>query len=482
MEIDISKDIQNKKNTKIMITVFIIIGLFIVLGLLTFLFYPRINLVGNKNIRLKLNQDYIEEGYKANLAFKDITSSVKKNGKVNTNKIGKYEISYSVKSGIFTNKIVRTIEIIDDISPIIELKGNEEAIVCPNKEYAEEGYVATDNYDGDITQKVSVFKNKDELIYEVSDSSKNKTIKKRKLKEEDKEKPVITLNGMSTKYVLLNNQYNEEGVTVNDNCDGNISDKVVISGTVNTKKAGTYTINYSVSDSSNNKSEVTRKVVVYTNKNNSSGINGSIYLTFDDGPSASITPKVLKILKDKGVKATFFVIGRDASLDYLIKQEYNEGHTVGLHSYTHVYKTIYTSADAYFNDLNKISKKVESITGVETKIIRFPGGGSNTVSKKYSKGIMSYLTNEVVSRGYHYFDWNVSSGDAGGAKTKQQVYKNVVNGLDKNRANVVLMHDFENNYKTLNALSDIIDYGLANGYKFLSIDMSTPLVRHSVNN
>ena len=109
MEIDISKDIQNKKNTKIMITVFIIIGLFIVLGLLTFLFYPRINLVGNKNIRLKLNQDYIEEGYKANLAFKDITSSVKKNGKVNTNKIGKYEISYSVKSGIFTNKIVRTI-------------------------------------------------------------------------------------------------------------------------------------------------------------------------------------------------------------------------------------------------------------------------------------------------------------------------------------------------------------------------------------
>ena len=88
----------------------------------------------------------------------------------------------------------------------------------------------------------------------------------------------------------------------------------------------------------------------------------------------------------------------------------------------------------------------------------------------------------MVSRGYHYFDWNVSSGDAGGSKTKQQVYNNVVNGLDKNRANVVLMHDFENNFKTLNALSDIIDYGLANGYKFLSIDMSTPLVRHSVNN
>jgi len=124
----------------------------------------------------------------------------------------------------------------------------------------------------------------------------------------------------------------------------------------------------------------------------------------------------------------------------------------------------------------------EKITGIESKIMRFPGGSSNTVSKSYSKGIMTYLSNEVLNRGYHYFDWNVSSLDAGGAKTKEQVYKNVVNNLKFNRANIVLMHDFENNYKTLNALSDIIDYGLANGYEFLSIDMTTPLVRHGVNN
>ena len=119
---------------------------------------------------------------------------------------------------------------------------------------------------------------------------------------------------------------------------------------------------------------------------------------------------------------------------------------------------------------------------MKSNIIRFPGGGSNTVSRNYSKGIMSILTKEVLNRGYHYFDWNVSSNDAGGAKTSEEVYNNVVKNLSKNRANVVLMHDFENNYKTLNAISDIIDYGKANGYQFLAIDMSTSMVRHSVNN
>ena len=129
-----------------------------------------------------------------------------------------------------------------------------------------------------------------------------------------------------------------------------------------------------------------------------------------------------------------------------------------------------------------IGNKVKNITGVESKIIRFPGGGSNTVSTQYSRGIMSVLTNEVLARGYHYFDWNIDCGDAGGSKTSTDVYNNVVNYLSHNQTNVVLMHDFQNNYKTLEALDDIIDYGLANGYTFAAIDMNTPLVRHRVNN
>ena len=133
------------------------------------------------------------------------------------------------------------------------------------------------------------------------------------------------------------------------------------------------------------------------------------------------------------------------------------------------------------NNITKLQEKIKNSTGYNATITRFPGGSSNTVSR-YNPGIMTTLCEEVVSRGYRYFDWNISSGDAGGAKTSQEVYNNVINGLSKNRANVVLMNDFRGNTKTLNALADIIDYGLANGYTFKCITESTPAVIHNVQN
>ena len=475
------KRIGEKKNIMVISVVcFILLLVLAVLGLT----YPKIKLNGSQTLTLKLNEEYKEKGFTATKAFKNITSKVRIEGSVDVTKPGSYVITYSIKEGIFVNKIARTVEVIDDVSPEIKLKGSSEVKLCPNSKYEEIGFSAIDNYDGDITAQVIVLEKENLITYEVEDSSNNKTVITRNIKREDKEKPKISLNGSSTKYVLKNSMYVEEGVVITDNCDKDLKEKLVINGTVDTKKTGTYTLTYEVEDDSGNKTSLIRNVIVYekTNISSSNGTKKTIYLTFDDGPSSTITPGILKILKEKGVKATFFVINKSSNLDYLIKQEYNEGHTVALHSYTHNYQTIYSSSQAYFDDLNKISNKVKSLIGIESKIIRFPGGASNTVSKKYSKGIMTYLTNEVVARGYHYFDWNVGSGDAGGSNTKEQVYKSVVNNLNPNRSNVVLMHDFENNYKTLNALSDIIDYGLANGYTFLPIDMSTPLVVHGVNN
>ena len=150
------------------------------------------------------------------------------------------------------------------------------------------------------------------------------------------------------------------------------------------------------------------------------------------------------------MKATFFVVNRDKSLDYLIKRQYNEGHTVGIHSYTHDYKLIYQSNKNYFDDLEKMVNRVEGIIGIKSNIIRFPGGSSNTISKRYKVGIMTELTKEVIEKGYRYYDWNVDSNDAGGAMTKEEIYNNVISGLSVNRENVVLMHDFDNNYITLN--------------------------------
>ena len=143
---------------------------------------------------------------------------------------------------------------------------------------------------------------------------------------------------------------------------------------------------------------------------------------------------------------------------------------------------IYESVDNYFNDLTNIQNKVFKITGKKSFIIRFPGGSSNTVSKKYQLGIMSKLVNEVQNKGYHYFDWNIASGDAGGVKSSKEVYNNVIANLSKNRENIILMHDFENNYYTLNAIEDIIHYGKENGYIFKKITLDTPIVTHKVAN
>ncbi len=206
-----------------------------------------------------------------------------------------------------------------------------------------------------------------------------------------------------------------------------------------------------------------------------------IYLTFDDGPNRYSTPKVLKILKKNDVKATFFQL-KPAKADFdLTKRVLDEGHALAMHGYQHKYDIIYQSVDTYRNNLDKQRKLFFNRFGVWCTVTRFPGGSSNTVSK-YNPGVMTKITNKIHNWGYHYFDWNVSSGDAGGTKTASGVYKNVTSGLKKGRENVVLMHDFGGNDKTINALDRIIKYGKKHGYTFRTITASTTENHHAVNN
>ena len=213
------------------------------------------------------------------------------------------------------------------------------------------------------------------------------------------------------------------------------------------------------------------------------GKPGTIYLTFDDGPSSNITPLILDVLKEEDVKATFFIINYDSVGEELIKREIAEGHSIGLHGYSHTYSEIYQNEDTYMNNLNVLQEKLKDSTGIVSKITRFPGGSSNTVSKKYNEGIMYRLINLVQERGYKYYDWNVDSNDAGSAKNKDQVYNNVVTHLKPNRVNIVLMHDFGKSSKTLEALRDIIRFGKENGYTFETITYESDMtIHHNVNN
>lgn len=476
---------KNKKTKKIVISIiaaFLIILIFVAVGFIFFI--PNVSLLGDRIVTIKLNEEYKDKGIKATYHGKDISKEVKIKGNINNEKIGNYKVTYIIKKGIFEIEKTRTVKVIDDIEPVIELTGEREIVLCPGKKYDEQGYKASDNYDGDLTSKVKVEENEDKIVYTVKDSSNNKTTTSRNFLRKDIEKPVITLKGENVIYVENGGVFVEPGYTAVDNCEGDVTNAVEVIGSIDTSKPGSQSISYKVIDHANNETVITRTVYVrYPKVSAPSGVykNSMIYLTFDDGPS-NVTGQILDILKERNVKATFFVINQSDSLNYLIKREYDEGHTVALHSSTHKYDVIYSSVDNYFNDLNVISNKVKNITGEYSKIIRFPGGGSNVISRNYSRGIMSTLTNEVLARGYHYFDWNVDCGDAGNSKNATDVYNNVVNYLNHNQTNVVLMHDFANNYKTLEALNAIIDYGIANGYTFAAIDMNTPLVRHKVNN
>ena len=426
---------------------------------------------------ISYKDSYVEPGYSVSINKNNVSNDVKIDSNVNLGVVGEYKIKYYIdKFGIRFNKY-RDVIVVDKDNPKIEID-SDIVSVCPKGEIPKIKYSAIDEYDGDISSSVYKKIMDDEILLRVKDSSDNETSVSIKIDRSDKEIPVIRLNGDSVMFLEYGKKYVEPGYSVSDNCSSDLSDKVVVSGSVG-RDIGTYKIKYEVVDESGNKSSVTRKVIV-GNKIKDNGVvhNGVIYLTFDDGPNEGTTNKILDILKEEGVKATFFVTSNGP--DYLIKRIYNEGHTIALHTASHDYSYIYSSIDNYFKDLNRVSDRVKRLTGVDSKIIRFPGGSSNEVSKNYRRGIMTELTQIVVNDGYRYFDWNVDGKDASTSKSSSDVYYNVTSDLYINRANVVLLHDIKS--ITVGALRDIIKYGKESGYQFMGIDMNTKMVRHTVSN
>ena len=398
-------------------------------------------------------------------------TNITKNGIVDTKKLGKYIVNYIYTYQDKKYSLQQTVNVKDRTSPKLKIK-NKEVIVCPNGKIGNIDLTVKDNYDKDLNNKIKTtyIKEKNIVNIEVKDSSNNITKKEIKAKVDDTNAPEIKLNGPDTIYVYTGGSYIDEGVTITDNCDDNL--EANISNDINYTTPGTYHISYSTQDNKGNKSEIQRNIIV---RERPSG-KRIIYLTFDDGPGEH-TNRLLDILKKYNVKVTFFVTGKGS--DDVILREYKEGHQIGLHTNSHNYATVYSSVDNYFSDLNTISDRVERITGYKSKIIRFPGGSSNTVSKAYSRGIMSILTKEVQNRGYKYFDWNVSSGDAGGTTTSDGVYQNTIAGL-KDDYSIVLQHDIQG--FSVDAVERIIRYGLENGYTFEKLNESSPTAHHGVSN
>lgn len=381
-------------------------------------FHIEIALEGDREITLEYGQEYAELGATARYcgAFfmkEGKAVEIQTEGAVDTKKLGEYTIVYSAEKWGSSAKESRIINIVDTVKPTLKLEGEEKITILKGNEYKEPGFTAEDNYDGDLTQAVT------------------------------------------------------------------------IEGDVDTKTAGTYTLTYKVADSSGNTAEELKRTVVVRAPAAAAPaepmkvIPGekTIYLTFDDGPGP-YTAKLLDILKQNNVPATFFVCDH-SNYNYLMKRIVDEGHAIGIHSASHDYDKIYASEDAFFNDFYHMQDLIESQTGVKTTLCRFPGGSSNLVSR-FNPGIMTRLSKELTNRGFQYFDWNVSSGDAGETTSTAQVVRNVTNGASNKSVSVVLQHDIKS--FSVNAVQEIINWGKANGYTFKALSASSPTAHHGINN
>ena len=465
---------MNKKMLTILGSIIGFIGLIIGLYFLEES-YTDIILHGNKSINTRVLEEYIDPGFDLfhnNKLLSRDKYQVKEDSNVNTNVLGKYRVSYDVKYHLRNFHLERIVNVIDDVKP--EITTNIDTIerdYCTKKDKTKLEVKAQDNYDGDITEKIEQIEGEDGILLKVSDTSGNSFEKLVNIKYGKKPSPVFKLNGNSTVYVSLNGKYNEQGAGYFDGCGKKIDEKITITGSVDTTKVGTYKIIYTLASGK----QITRNVVV--SNPSSTGKGKVIYLTFDDGPGV-YTQKILNILAKYGVKATFFVTNQFPGYINLIKKEYDQGHSVAVHTYTHNYN-IYKSVTAYVNDFNKMNNVIEKYTGSKSRIFRFPGGSSNTVSRSYAKGVVKQIANQMTKDGYQYFDWDVSSGDASGANSTK-IYNNVVNGARTCSRCIVLMHDIKST--TANALDNILKTLTERGYKFGKLTFNSPTVHHKIAN
>ena len=469
-----------------MIAVFLL--LFLVAGLtggFLLLNQFRIDMVlyGDSTVTLDYGEDYEEAGAEATLYGKiypaeGMPLELKQKGSVDDSTTGTYVVSYTARWGIWKETAVRTVRIEDKEPPVIILRSTHAGYTIPGSVYEEEGFAAADNYDGDLTAQVVRKEENGKVFYQVEDSNGNAAQVVREIVYYDPVAPVLTLTGGKKVVVNAGAFFEDPGYSALDNCDGDITDWVQVSGRVIPYRVGTYELKYDVKDLYDNTASAVRTVdiVAAPQPETVKPDKKVIYLTFDDGPGPC-TEELLDVLKKYDVQVTFFVC--DTKYVDLLTRMAEDGHSIGIHSVSHDYHSIYASEDAYFADLYEMQTIIREKTGITTTLVRFPGGSSNTVSR-FNEGIMTRLSQYLHDAGFQYFDWNVDSDDAGRTKTSKKVLRNVTEGIGERNYAVVLQHDTKD--YSVAAVEKIILWGLENGYEFRGLDPTSPTCHHGINN
>ena len=437
--------------------------------------------LGDELIGVEVGQSFEDPGVQAqghDWITGDNEATVTCYGQVDTNTVGVYRLRYEAVYHNCSRTGYREVHVVESLTPVITLTENPDSYTLPGEAYEEEGFTATDWLDGDITDQVQRQEADGKVTYTVTNSNGLTGTAERVIVYNDPVGPQILLAGDAAMTIPGGRPYQDPGFTATDNVDGDMTAAVQVSGQVDVYRPGLYPITYTVTDSWGNTTTVQRDVTVEIDLTNPGSSTGKIiYLTFDDGPG-KYTGQLLDILAKYNVKVTFFLVGnRDVSIAQRMAAE---GHTVAIHSATHNYARIYASDEAFFADLYRMQEILAAQTGQTTYLMRFPGGSSNMVSLEYNKGIMSRLVKSVREQGFKYFDWNVDSMDAGGAKTADEVFENVTKGIEGKNTAVVLQHDIYD--YSVDAVERIIVWGLANGYIFLPLSESSPSCAHGTNN
>lgn len=462
---------KKKKIIICLLSVLVVLGL----GCITYLafFTPSIIFIEHP-LDIEIHEevtpmDYIKEVRNGTL---DDVSVVENN--VDKNVLGEYTILYQCKY----KSITLHVHVVDTFPPIVKTK---EVTLHIGDEFHIEDAIESIEDATKTTIRLKMEETFDQVetkhvILVIRDEGGNETEVEAIIHvlEKDTTPPVISANDIT---LHVGDSFDPISfASAQDEQDGDVVVEVSANN-VDTTTPGSYSITYTAKDKHNNIAEKT--IIVQVIALPPAGAN-TIYLTIDDGPSAN-TPAILDILDQYQVKATFFVTAQSPKYLGYIKDAYARGHTIGLHSYSHNYASVYASDAAYFQDLQAISDVVYQQIGIHPNILRFPGGSSNTISANYSSGIMRRLTKAVRSKGYQYFDWNASSGDGNSGASSSSLIQNGTS-YGNYDAIMLLTHDHAGSKASVEALPGIISYYLQHGYTFKTIDKQTNGYHHGINN
>ena len=432
----------------------------------------EIRLLGGSELTLECGADFADPGAEAWLIEADGTRvplEIQVSPVPDTAKPGTQEIVYSaVRGGETLGSVSRSVIVLDTSAPVITLLG----------EPGERDYTASDDVDGDLTDRVQRTEEADRFVYTVSDSAGNEA------RAERLKAPVLRFaEGEHNTQIPADYCVRDPWLIAQDMYGRDLTDRVEITGVDTPWRPGTYQATYRLTDDFGRSVSVERTVeIVPAELPETVRQEKVIYLTFDDGP-AEETEALLDMLAKYDAKVTFFVTNTDPRYVDMIGRAAREGHSIGVHGYVHDASKLYASEEAYFDYFDKLEELIYEQTGEYTRIVRFIGGSSNTASMNICPGIMTKLAEDLTVMGYRYYDWNIEPETW--AQDVTEAARNITgNVYAMNEEGVTvpisLQHDTGGWARFIAEI--VIQWGLEHGYTFKGIDLTTPEIHHMIRN